>query len=108
MARKVVSRKALRDEADAVEALERAGKTAKGASAAEEKTAKKPTKRKSRAKEPAVIRLKLLWGVYNQSMKCVAKYDYVHKKAAEQKAAELTASGKSPHFIQKLKETITE
>lgn len=106
MARKVVSRKALREEADAVEALEKAGKGTSKEKATGEKKA--PAKRKSRAKEPVVVRLKLLWGVYNQSMKCVAKYDYIHKKAAEQKAAELTASGKSPHFIQKLKETISE
>ena len=50
----------------------------------------------------------LFWGVYNQSMKRVAKYDFTQRKAAEAKAAELSASGggKSPHFIQKCKEEI--
>jgi hypothetical protein len=41
-------------------------------------------------------------------MKCIAKYDFQHKKSAEQKAAELTAGGKSPHFVQKVKEIINE
>ena len=31
----------------------------------------------------------LFWGVYNQSLKRVAKYDFTQKKAAEAKAAEL-------------------
>lgn len=105
MARKVVNRKALREEADAAEAQAKAGKSADG----EEKTKeKKPTKRKSRAKTPEVTRMKLFWGVFNQSMKCIAKYDYTHKKAAEQKAGELSAGGKSPHFVQKVKEVIQE
>lgn len=106
MARKVVNRKALREEADAAEAQAKAkGKSADGEGAAKEK---KPTKRKSRAKTPEVTRLKLFWGVFNQSMKCIAKYDYAHKKAAEQKAGELSSGGKSPHFVQKVKEAITE
>jgi hypothetical protein len=52
--------------------------------------------------------MKLFWGVYNQSMKLVAKYDFTHKKAADQKASELSAAGKNQHFVQKIKETIQE
>ncbi len=107
MARKTLNRKELREQSDAAEAAgikpEKKAKVAK-----EGGEAKKPTKRKSRAKEPAVVRMKVFWGVFNQSMKCIAKYDFQHKKSAEQKASELTANGKSPHFVQKVKEIITE
>jgi hypothetical protein len=94
MARKIVNRKELRAEA---EAAERSGVT---------KKKKKVTKRKSRAKAAADIRMKLFWGVFNQSMKRVALYEFDQKKQAEKKADELTKSGKNPHFIQRVKEAI--
>lgn len=99
MARKVVSRKQLRDEAEAAEKAEPKKKTAKK---------KKTTKRKSRAKDPADVRMKLYWGVFSQSLKRVALYEFSQKKQADKKAAELSASGKSPHFVQKVKEAIEE
>ncbi len=102
MARKVVNRKELRAEAEAAEAL---GKTEGG----EAKTkVKKTAKRKSRAKTAEPTRMKLFWGVYNQSMKRIALYDFTQRKQAEAKAAELSASGKSPHFVQKVKDPIQE
>ena len=52
------------------------------------------------------VAMKLFWGVYNQAMKLVAKYDYTQKKAAEQKAEALSASGKTPHFVAKVKEAV--
>ena len=76
------------------------------AKAAKEK--KPPAKRKSRSKTPEVIRMKLFWGVFNQSLKRVALFDFTQEKAAKAKAAELSASGKSPHFVQKVKEAIAE
>ena len=97
MARKTKSRKDLRAEAEAVEALEKAGK---------KKKAKKKAKRKSRKKADAEVRMKLFWGVFNQSMKRVALYDFSQQKEAEKKATEL--SKKSPHFVQKVKEVIEE
>ena len=115
MARKILNRKQLREE---VEAAEEAGLTEEEEleeegdeeGSEEEKPAKakkKPAKRKSRAKEPVEVRLKLFWGVYNQSLKRVALYEFTQKKQAEQKAQELNAGGKSPHFVQKVKEEIT-
>ena len=41
-------------------------------------------------------------------MKCVTKFEYNERKYADKKAAELTAGGKSPHFVQLLKEVIEE
>lgn len=99
MARKIVNRKELRAE---VEAAERAGVKKK-----KKKTTKKtPTKRKSRAKEAAEIRMKLFWGVFNQSLKRVALYEFNQRKQAEKKAEELTKSAKTPHFVQRVKEEI--
>ena len=94
MARKTRSRKELREEAEAAEALEIAKK--------------KKKKRKSRKKADAIVRLKLFWGVFNQSMKRVALYDFSQQKEAEKKAEDLSKNGKSPHFVQKVKEAIEE
>ncbi|MGY8769674.1 MAG: hypothetical protein ACKVH8_14750 [Pirellulales bacterium] len=95
MARKVVSRKELRAEAEAAEA-------------AESKVKKKKAKRKSRKKKVTEVRIKLFWGVFNQSMKRVALFEFDQKKEAEKKAKDLSKAGKPPHFIQKVKETIEE
>lgn len=100
MARKVMNRKGLRAEADAAEKLE----SAKPKKA----PAKKAAKRKSRAKEPVQERMKLMWGVFSQSLKRVAVFDYTEKAEAQKKAEELSASGKSPHFVQKVKEAVEE
>lgn len=98
MARKVVSRKEKRAEAEAAEKMD-----------AEKGTKKKaPTKRKSRAKATKEVRLKAFWGVFNQSLKRIALYDYSQKKEAQAKAEELSASGKSPHFVQPVKEVIED
>jgi|SRR5688572_11992747 hypothetical protein len=117
MARKVVNRKELRAEAEAAEALAKTGDgpvpaEAKGKKAAKpkgEKAAKKaPVKRKSRAKSTEPERRRLFWGVFNQSLKRVALFDHTQKKAAEAKASELSGTGKSPHFVMKVKEAIAE
>ena len=99
MARKVVNRKELREQVEAAEAQ---------AAADAKKKTKKKAKRKSRAKEAADVRVKLFWGVFNQSMKRVALYEFSQKEEADKKAATLSASGKSPHFVQKVKEVIEE
>ncbi len=107
MARKVVNRKELREENDAAE---REGKTKKKVPKAEG-DAKKPAvkaKRKSRSKTAKEVRLKAFWGVFNQSMKRVALFEYSQRKQAEKKAVELSTSAKSPHFIQPVKEVIAE
>ncbi|MEX2171934.1 MAG: hypothetical protein WD851_21620 [Pirellulales bacterium] len=98
MARKVVSRKEKRAEVEAAEKMD-ADKGVKK---------KAPVKRKSRAKAAKEVRLKAFWGVFNQSLKRIALYDYSQKKEAQTKAEELSASGKSPHFIQPVKEVIEE
>ena len=102
MARKVVNRKKLREEAESVAAAE---KTAK-----KKKTAKKTTvKRKTRAKKSAADeRKKIFWGIFSQSLKRVALYEFHQKKEADKKAVDLSKGGKTPHFVQKVKEVIVE
>ncbi len=106
MARKILNRKELREEADAAEQAEEEG-TAKKKRAAAAGT-KVPVKRKSRSKTAKEVRLKAFWGVFNQSMKRVALFEYSERKQADQKAAELSTSQKTPHFVQLEKVPITE
>ena len=101
---KIVRRKDKRAE---VEAAEKRAKAAPKKAKAET-TKKAPTKRKSRAKSAKEVRLKAYWGVFNQSLKRVALFEYSQRKQADKKASELTASQKSPHFVQPVKEVITE
>ncbi len=110
MARKTVSIKAKRAEAEAAEKA--TPKKKKAAPKAKRKSRKKEAapkaKRKSRKKEAAEIRLKAFWGVFNQSLKRVALYEYSQKRQAEKKAGELTDKHNSPHFVQPVKEVIEE
>src|ERR671923_2998355 len=99
MARKVLNRRELRGAAKA------AGETAE---APPKKAAKKPAARKSRSKTAKEVRLKAFWGVFNQSMKRVALFEYAERKQADQKAAELSTSQKTPHFVQLEKVPITD
>lgn len=109
MARKVVNRKELRAEHDAAEARDAAaGTTAEEGKKKAKAEKKTPAKRKSRSKTAEPERRRLFWGVFNQSAKRVALFDFSQKKAAEAKAAELNAGGKNQHFVMKVKEAITE
>lgn len=102
MARKIVNRKELRREG---EAAEKAGTEEK----ATKKKAKAPAKpRKSRAKSTKGVRLKAYWGIFNQSMKRVAVFEYSQRDKAENKATELSGSQRTPHFVQLVKEAIEE
>ena len=71
------------------------------------KAEKKPkAKRASRKKVVAEVRLKAYWGVFNQSLKRVALYEYNQKRQADQWSVELTGKSSSPHFVQLVKEVI--
>ena len=73
----------------------------------EAKAEKKPkAKRASRKKVVAEVRLKAFWGVFNQSLKRVALYEYNQRRQADKRAAELTEKSSSPHFVQLVKEVI--
>ena len=83
MARKILNRKALRDEVAAAEQAQAETASTPATEATPAKAA--PPKRKKRTKEAPVIRVKLFWGVFNQSMKCVAKYEYSQKRDADKR-----------------------
>ncbi len=98
MARKTLSHKNLRQQAEAAARAERAKKKA---------SKPKTTRRKSQsAAKP--VRLKAFWGVFSQSMKRVALFEYSYRDQAEKRASELTESQKTPHFVQIVKEVIEE
>jgi hypothetical protein len=103
MARKIVSRKEKRAEADAA-----AKKSVTATKTKKEPAAKAAPKRKSRAKAAKDIRLKAFWGVFNQTLKRIALFEYSERKKADKMAAELTANGKSPHFVQLVKDVVQE
>jgi hypothetical protein len=77
---------------------------------------KKPKKKKAVVKEPKpkrtraakVTRMRVVWGVFNNSNARVAVYDYPKRKEADEHAARLTTDKKSTHFVQPVKEPIEE
>src|SRR5262249_45072703 len=69
------------------------------------KPAKEPKpKAKPRSRAAKVTRMKVIWGVFNNSNQRVAAYDYPKRKEADEHAARLTADKKSTHFVQPVKE----
>jgi hypothetical protein len=105
MARKTINRKELRDD----EAPEGNGETETEAGGDDAKPAPvaKP-KRKSRAKVEKPKRLKAFWGIFNQSLKRVAQFDYHQRDQAQKKADEMSTSQKTPHFVRLIKEEISD
>ena len=75
---------------------------------AKTKEKKAPAKRKSRAKAAKEVRLKAFWGVFNQTLRRISLFEYSQRAEADKKAAELTESQKTPHFVQLVKEAIEE
>jgi hypothetical protein len=71
---------------------------------------KKRLRRRSDEKKKTAeeIRLKATWGVFSQTLKQVASFEYHQKKQALDKAAALSKSGKPPHFVRVVKEPIEE
>jgi hypothetical protein len=73
------------------------------------KPAKEPKpKPKPRSRSAKVIRMKVVWGVFNNSNQRIAVYDYPKRKEAEEHASRLTADKKSTHFVQPVKEPMEE
>ena len=90
MARKVVSRAEKAAEAEAVEKA----------------LASKKKKSSKRTKTAENVRMRLYWGVFSQNLKRVAVFDFDKTGEADKRAKELSKGGKSPHFVQKVKEEI--
>jgi hypothetical protein len=72
------------------------------------KPAKEPKKTKPRSRTAKVVRMKVVWGVFNNSNVRVATYEYPKRQDAEEHATRLTTDKKSTHFVQPVKEPIEE
>ena len=113
MAKKTAKKVAKKTTATAKKAVKKATKKAAATKEAPakktvKKVAKKAAKRAPRKKVVKEVRLKAFWGVFNASLKRVAVFEYADKRAAEKKAKELSGGSKGVHFIQLVKEPITE
>ncbi len=104
MAKKTAKKKAPAKKAPAKKTPAKKKTTAKKAPTKKADAKKTPAKKRTRTVKE--IRLKAYWGVFNQSLKRVALFEYNERKAADKKAADLTKSGKSPYFVQPVKEAI--
>ncbi|MBX9678160.1 MAG: hypothetical protein K2X38_05300 [Gemmataceae bacterium] len=69
----------------------------------------KEVKPKAKPRKSAkIVRMRVIWGVFNNSSQMVATYDYPKREEADAHAARLTADKKSTHFVQPVKEPIEE
>jgi hypothetical protein len=78
------------------------------AAAKKKKPAKPKAKAKPRTRAAKVTRMRVVWGVFNNSNQQVASYAYPRKQEAQAHAAKLTADKKSTHFVQPVKEAMEE
>ena len=72
------------------------------------KPVKEKPKTKPRSRAAKIVRMKVVWGVFNNSNQRVAVYEYPKRKEADEHAARLTADKKSTHFVQPVKEPMEE
>lgn len=101
MPRKSPSRLELRKQAEAVES--QGGEPVKKKAAAK----KAATARPKRTKEKAIARKRLVWVVFNGSMKEEGRFPYDQRAAAEEKIEQLKLkSAKKLYFIQPVKELL--
>jgi hypothetical protein len=99
------------DEADDGEGDEGEGNDedeAKPKAKPKKKAPAKPKVTKSRTRTPKVTRMKVVWGVFNNSHQVVEEFDYPRKQEAEEMVARLTADKKSGHpfFLQPVKKPL--
>jgi cobalamin biosynthesis protein CobT len=70
------------------------------------KVVKAPAKPRTRASKQ--IRMKVVWGVFNNSNQQIATYSYPQEDEARAHADRLVADKKTNHFVQKVKVPIEE
>jgi hypothetical protein len=101
------------DEDEAAGEEEAAGDEAEAAEeeAPKKKKPAKTTKAKPRTRTPKVVRLKAVWGVFDNSNKRVAVFDYPKRREADEHAAKLASEkkgGSATFFVQLVKEPMEE
>jgi hypothetical protein len=65
-------------------------------------------KAKPRSRAVKVVRMRVVWGVFNNSHQMVASYEYPKRADADARAAQLTTEKRNTHFVQPVKEAIVE
>ncbi len=100
----------LEDEAEAEDEGDEEGEVEE--EEAPKKKKKTPVKeaKPKRSRTAKQVRMKVVWGVFNNSNQCVAKFDYPKRKEAEDHAAKLAAAKTPPQpfFVQPVKEPMEE
>lgn len=104
MARKVTSRKELRKQVEAAEAIEGAEK----ADGKKKKAVRKKIVRAKRTKEKAPIRMRRVWVIFSGTMKEEARFPYEQLEEAQQKMEDLRSKSKKMYFINGLNEPIVD
>lgn len=100
------SRLELRKQVEAAESLEGQEKE-KAPKAAKKKAAEKPkVKKTTKKKKTDPSRMRIVWGVFDNSNQQVATFPYPERMAAEKRATELTERGRGGYFIQPVKEPL--
>jgi hypothetical protein len=133
MARRILNRKDLRANYDAAARRDQEGEerddedeekdesasaeegAEEGEEAEEEEEAPPPKKKKApakaakpRSRTPKHVRMKAVWGVFNNSNQRVAVYDYPKRQEAVDHAAKLSTDKKSTFFVQMEKVPLEE
>jgi len=85
-----------------------AGDGATKKKAKEAKPKKKAAARPRRSKTKAIIRKRLVWGVFSSSLKEEARFPYADREAADAKASDLALKYKRTYFVQPIKEPLPE
>jgi len=121
---RIRSRMELRDQYEAAEKREKADKVEGEGDAVVEEAAeeaagivpkkKRVTKKATgevkprKSKTKAVARKRLVWVVYDNSHKEIARFPYIQRKEADEKAEQLKTDKKQTYFVQPVKEEIKE
>jgi hypothetical protein len=107
MARRIVNRRELREQAEQAAAIADEKSAIAPETAAAKKSSASVKPRKPRAKK-TLLRQRARWGVFDPAMKQVAIFDFNQRAAADQKVADLNARNKGEHFLQIVKDAMPE
>ncbi len=112
MASRILNRRLLREQADAVEGSQAITSDTALADVPSKKPAKAKTPAAPKVKKPRAKKLpprvRARWGVFDATMKQVAIFDYNQRAAADERLADLLAKKKGSHFLQIVKDTMPE
>lgn len=115
MAKRVLNRRQLRDDADAAARVETPAPQETDVAAEDAPVKKKAAPRKKAAAGPRPkrtakkkdpVRMRARWAVFDGGMKQIAVFDYSNRDAADQKLADMNAKKGGAYFLQLIKEAM--